>query len=102
MTSPILTFPSRPAARSASRLQVVRGRAVELLGRLLNRLGCGGVVREVDLYDDVSARHLQVRLLPTFVVLSIDGRDYWFNRFTGRFDGTGSGCPSQLVDYTTG
>jgi hypothetical protein len=42
--------------------------------------------------DGVTGQKVAVSVGDLFVRLSIDGRDYYFDRLTGRFDGTGLGC----------
>lgn len=44
------------------------------------------------LEDELTGRAIEVRVEPLFIVFSVDGRDYYFRRFSGRFDGTGLGC----------
>jgi len=44
----------------------------------------------MDLVDRVTGQEIKLTVGDLFVRLSIDGRDYYFDRFTGKFDGTGS------------
>ena len=90
----ILKFPvgrvARPAAVGASRGQIWRGRVRELAGRALSRLGAPGAIADCEFKDAVTGREIQVEVGALCVRLSIDGRDYYFDRFSGRYDGMGS------------
>ena len=61
-------------------------------GRLLGRLGVPGAIRPVEINDQVTGLTIKVTVSPRFTMIKIDGRDFYFERLTGRFDGTGSGC----------
>ena len=44
-------------------------------------------------YDDiVTGGVIEVKVGSLFTRLSVNGRDYYFDRITGRFAGTGQGC----------
>lgn len=65
-----------------SRLQVA-------IGRLLVRHRVPGRVADTVYFDQYTGDRVEVRNRPLFVVFSINDRDYYFDRFTGHFDGTG-------------
>ena len=75
----------RPATGGASFLEVYRGRAVELLGRLLNKLGVPGAVRNVHFKDALTGQEIDVQVSALYTRISVNGRDYYFHRITGRF-----------------
>lgn len=79
-------------AANATRWQILRSRGTEQLHRLLNRLGVPGVIRPMRYHDAVTGQQIEVKTGVFFTVVSIDCRDYYFDRVTGRFDGTGTGC----------
>ena len=105
MIGKVLTMPERsdPTPKTCSGLKrwwsVVRLRVREWSGALANKVGLPGAVQSVDIYDDVSGQSLTVRSSPLFTRISVNGRDYYFSRISGRFDGTGTadiggrGCP---------
>ena len=64
----------------------------ECFNRLANRLGVPGGIQSMEINDDVSCQRLVIKVGLFFTCISINGRDYFFNRFSGKFDGTGSGC----------
>lgn len=74
---------------SATRLDVLRLRAQEAVGGWLTRLGVPGAVQPWEYTDALTGQHVQVRTSALFTILTINGRDYYFSRLTGRFDGTG-------------
>jgi hypothetical protein len=78
------------ASEGASSLQIWRGRLAEFVGRLVDSLGIPGFVRPVLVHDQVTNTHLEIRPGILFTVVSIDGRDFYFRRLTGAFDGTGT------------
>src|SRR5205809_882070 len=88
----ILHFPQRPVAApiGATRADVWRGRVREWLGRLAQRLNIPGAIQSVDVLDDATGYRISVTVGPSLTRLSIGERDFYFNRFSGRFDGTGS------------
>ena len=59
------------------------------VGRLLNLLHVPGAIRETWFRDKVSGRRISISVGRRFVRVSVDERDYFFDRLTGRFDGTG-------------
>lgn len=66
------------------------------VGRFLNCLGVPGFIRPMEMYDElITHTLLQVRATPLFTIISVDGRDYYFYRISGKFDGTGMcvSCP---------
>jgi len=92
----ILTFPKAATGHAphmgASRLVILLGRLRDVLGRTLNAIGAPGAIRPVALKDEVTGTDIQVSVSALFVRLSVNGRDYYFDRLSGRFDGTGMGC----------
>jgi len=90
----VTQFPRRSseATSGATRLELWRGRARETLGKLFNRLGAPGAIRPVSINDSLTGQRIQVQVGPLLTRLSVNGRDYYFDRITGRAAGTGSGC----------
>lgn len=62
------------------------------IGRLLNRLRVPGCIRPVEFIDETTGRHIKVTTGSLFTRISVDGRDYYFRRISGRYDGSGMGC----------
>jgi hypothetical protein len=60
-----------------------------VLGRILEWLGLPGLVRPF-LYRDESGGVVSIRTSPRYTILSIDGKEYFFVRETGKFDGIGA------------
>ena len=76
----------------ASSKDALLGRLRMLLGRFLGRVGAPGLVQSGEIRDAVSGQKIEIAVGLLFTRISIDGRDYYFRRLTGRFDGTGQGC----------
>ena len=64
-------------------------RARRVLGTVLNRLRCPGFVRPLEIDDPVTRDTFTVRCSPVYTIITLNGRDYYFDRLTGKFDGTG-------------
>lgn len=60
------------------------------VGNFLNRIGVAGAVQEDVIDDALTGNHVRVSIGSLFTVISVNGRDYYFDRLTGRFGGTGS------------
>lgn len=82
----------RPSNTSASWLDIAIGRIQLATGHLLNWLKIPGAVRDIELKDALTGQHISVKVGPLFTCLTVDGRDYYFRRVSGKFDGTGMGC----------
>ena len=73
----------------------------EWLGRTANALGLPGAIAEAEFVDDLTGQQLRVRVGSLFVVLRVNGRDYYFWRFSGRHDGAGSAVTvNSHADYS--
>ncbi len=81
--------PPPPATRTVTWHERLRTRAIEAGHRLLNRLGVPGAIAPMTFRDELTGCTLEVRLGTYYTVLTVDGRDYYFHRVSGRFDGTG-------------
>ena len=62
------------------------------LGGLLNRMGVPGAIQPFETHDALTGQHIKVTVSARFTKIQVDGRDYYFYRLTGGFDGTGMGC----------
>ena len=78
-----------PATAGASRWDIVRSRLREGLGLALRRVGVPGAIRPMQYDDPVTGDLLEVAVGPFYTRVTLNGRDYYFDRITGRFDGTG-------------
>jgi hypothetical protein len=67
----------------------------ELLGRLINWLGWPGFVQET-VYRSSKTADVEVRVKNSrlYTVVSVNGVDVYFDRLTGRIDGTGVAATS--------
>jgi hypothetical protein len=59
---------------------------------ILNRAGLPGAVQDVEINDELTGQQVSVRVRALFTRISVNGRDYYFRRLSGRYDGTGSSC----------
>lgn len=90
----ILRFPtdrtSHPAREGATALDVIKSRLRETIGRVANRLGLPGAIRPIEIHDATTGYQIRVSVGTSMVRLTVNGRDFYFDRLTGRLDGTGS------------
>ena len=100
----VLKFPGEPVSHSAmmaaTRWQILQHRVLELLCVTLQRLGVPGAIQNVEIDDPVTGQKLEIRVNRLSTRISIDGRDYYFERLSGRFSGAGyatqhAGCRTQ-------
>ena len=61
-------------------------------------IGIPPMVNDVDIPDYASGIYLRISHSKRFTIVSVNGRDFWFNRLTGKFDGTGTGTVQNPVD----
>jgi hypothetical protein len=80
---------TRPVVSGASFLTIVNGRFKGWMGLLANRLGLPAVLSEIEITDELTGQRVSIRKGVYFTIVSLDGRDYYFKRLTGKFDGTG-------------
>lgn len=59
------------------------------LGRLANWLGFPGTVVPMSSYDQLTNTHISVKTGLLFTIISVDGKDFYFRRFSGVYDGSG-------------
>jgi hypothetical protein len=94
----IVRFPTervlRTARRDATYFDILKGRARQWLCRILNRAGVPSAIQPVEFDDQFTGQHVAVSVGELFMCISVGGRDYYFDRLTGRFDGTGTDCYS--------
>lgn len=60
------------------------------VGKLLNVAGFPALVRECDYHSRALNAVVKVRKLGLYTLISVNGLDVYFNRFTGELDGVGS------------
>ncbi len=60
------------------------------LRRFLSRFIPARAPRDYDKVDLVTGLHIRVKSSPGYVTFSVNERDFYWNRWSGTFDGTGS------------
>lgn len=74
----------------ASRWQRLGGRVRLYAGAFLNHWGCPAHFQAVTIHDEVSGQTIAIETGRLFSKLTVNGRDFYFRRLTGRYDGSGS------------
>lgn len=94
MSARVLRFPTpaHAATGGASRWAIARTRLRLALARAAVRLGIPGAVRPVVVEDSATGQRLEITVGPLYTRIAVNGREYFFDQFTGRFDGTGGSC----------
>ena len=85
-------YQSHPSIKGATWWEIWRFRLFAGICVLATRLGMPGFVKNLDLVDEVTGQIISIRVESLFTMLSVNGRDYYFRRLTGKLDGTGMGC----------
>ena len=80
---------TRRVVSGASFLTIVGARFKGLLGLLANRIGLPAALSEIEIVDELTGQRVSIRKGVHYTIASVDGRDYYFKRLTGKFDGTG-------------
>jgi hypothetical protein len=81
-----------PTTTGGSFLSKWKSKLKLTLGRAAQRIGLPGCVARKVLDDPVTGQHMEIRVDLLFTVISVDGRDYYFRRWSGQYDGAGMGC----------
>lgn len=75
------------------------------LGKLANLAGVPCFVRECDYRSHAIGAHVTVKRLEMYTLVTVNGVDVYFNRFSGKIDGVGaslaSGCSAPQVPEST-
>jgi hypothetical protein len=90
----VIRFPAErrqcPGRGGATGLQIAKGRFKQWSGKILNCAHMPGAIQPMDFEDRLAGQHFSVSVGELFVCVTVNGRDYYFDRITGRFDGTGA------------
>ncbi len=81
-----------PVIAQATRWEIYKSRIREAVIMTLDFLRIPAPLRTVEIDDPVTGDVIRIRATGLFTTITINGRDYYFDRLTGRFDGTGLGC----------
>jgi hypothetical protein len=92
----IVRFPTErtghPARYRATVFDIAKARLREWVGRLANWLRIPGAIQPTEIHDKATGQNITVAVGALFVRLTVNQRDFYFDRVSGRFDGTGSGA----------
>jgi hypothetical protein len=90
----VLRFPTErtghPVREGANWIDLAKGRLRDWLGQGLNRIGAPGAIAPVEIQDHATGQQIAVAVGALFVRLTVNGRDFYFDRITGHHDGSGS------------
>ena len=69
-----------------------------MIGELLQHLGIPGLIAPFTHQDEESGLAVSLRTSPRYTVLTVNGKELYFLRENGKFDGTGalSSDPTEL------
>ena len=59
-------------------------------GRVLQLLRVPGLIRPFEHQDEQTGEIVRLRTSPRYTILSVGGKEFFFERETGKFDGTGA------------
>lgn len=81
----------KPLESNATWLDVLYLWAKWTLGRILVLFQIPGLIKPIEQYDQLTGTYIKVQLVEFYVIVSINGNDFYFNRFTGKYSGSGKG-----------
>jgi hypothetical protein len=81
--------------RWASNLRMSWSTVKFWFGKLLNLAGYPGLVRECEYHSRALNAVVKARKLELFTIVTVNGLDVYFNRFTGTIDGVGANPTSR-------
>lgn len=61
----------------------------DFIADTLNLLRAPGFVRPIDIQDELTGAHLKVQITTLYTIITVDGNDFYFERITGKYDGSG-------------
>lgn len=89
----VVQFPTErtvhPARGGATLTDVIAGRMRGWVCRILNKVGIPGAIQNTEIYDHATGQKITVTVGAS-VRLTVNGRDFYFDRITGQSVGTGS------------
>ena len=92
----IITFPQREQLTCSSSgvgyKQIIFGKMAEYIGMFMLKFGIPAGIRSCNIKDEYTGQRIDIQSGVLSTRVSINGRDYYFDRFTGRHTGTGLGC----------
>lgn len=92
----IITFPNtetpKPSLSGASRKEIFVGRIRELAGEFLLKRKIPSFIDDCSIEDRLTGQRIEICNGVLSTKITINGRDYYFDRFTGKLTGTGLGC----------
>ena len=59
------------------------------IGNLLNRIKFPAFIQKTEIEDPVLNMNIKIKPCSRSTIISIDNRDFYFDRLTGKFTGTG-------------
>ena len=84
--------------RPESKTSVVAGWLRKTAGRILERLHAPARLREFEYIDPITNETIYLSTGTRYSVLAVGNKRYFFDRLTGRFDGTGTLLEERVVD----
>ncbi len=78
-------------------LSSIRTGSYGIIGRVLNFFRVPGHIQPIDFEDGVLGKRICVSNSGFYTKVSIGNRDLFFNRISGKFDGTGGTVPAGEV-----
>lgn len=90
----LVPFPeqSHCSVENASRLDILKSRLRQFAGKILGQANAPGLIAPTTISDSYSGQRIEVKVGIICTRISVNGRDYYFSRLSGKFNGTGSGC----------
>ena len=97
---------SEPQDSSYGAKRYIKDVVAQIPGQLCSLLHLPGFIQAMDYADMVTGDRIIIHIGRRYTVITINSRDYWFRRISGKFDGTGysisvagEGASDCILDY---
>jgi hypothetical protein len=81
---------AQPVEIKTNRVRLSYGAFRRAVRRFLSRFIPARTPQDYDKVDLVTGLHIRVKSSPFYVTFSVNERDFYWSRWSGKFDGTGS------------
>lgn len=80
-------------------ISTIRRVTREKMARCFQLLKAPGLIKEFEYVDPVTDQTTYLTTTSNYSILSIGDRQFYFDRITGKFDGTGSGAQLSIAPW---
>jgi len=79
----------KPAEFNATFKDTLHYFMLAMLGRIMMIFKIPGFIKPMETYDRLTNSYIKVQTTKYYTIISINGKDFYFKRLTGKYDGSG-------------